>query len=63
MYGIYDVETLEKLINTVCKIHNTTSSHKKLFAGEHNHSIFRILYTHSLGLQHYSTNSCQLLEY
>ena len=31
--------------------------HEKLFAGEHNHSIFRILYTHSLGLQHYSTNS------
>ena len=24
---------------------------------EHNHSIFRILYTHSLGLQQYSTNS------
>ena len=57
MYGIYNVETLGKLIKTVCKIHNTTSSHEKLFAGEHNHSIFRILYTHSLGLQHYSTNS------
>ena len=56
MYGIYDVETLEKLIKTVCKIHNTTSLHEKLFAEEHNHSIFRILYTHSLGLQHYSTN-------
>ena len=57
MYGIYNVEMFEKLINTVCEIHNTTSSHEKLFAGEHNHSIFRILYTHSLGLQHYSTNS------
>ena len=57
MYGIYNVEMLEKLIKTVCKIHNTTSAHEKLFAGEHNHSIFRILYTHSLGLQHYSTNS------
>ena len=57
MYGICNVETLEKLIKTVHKIHNTTSSHEKLFAGEHNHSIFRILYTHSLGLQHYSTNS------
>ena len=56
MYGIYNVEMLEKLINTVCKIHNTISSLEKLFAGEHNHSIFRILYTHSLGLQHYSTN-------
>ena len=57
MFGIYNVEMLEKLIKTVCKIHNTTSSHEKLFSGEHNHSIFRILYTHSLGLQHYSTNS------
>ena len=57
MYGIYNAETLEKLIKTVCKIHNTTSSHEKLFAGEHNRSVFRILYACSLGLQHYSTNS------
>ena len=57
MYGIYNAETSEKLINTVCEIHNTTSSHEKLFAEECSHSIFRILYTHSLGLQHYSTNS------
>ena len=56
MYGIYNTDTLEKLIKTVHKIHNT-SSHEKLFAGEHNCSIFRILYAHSLGLQHYSTNS------
>ena len=55
MYGIYNVETLEKLIKTLHKIHNTTYLHEKLFAGEHNHSIFRILHTHSLGLQHYST--------
>ena len=57
MYGIYNTETLEKLIKTVHKIHNTTSSHEKLFAGKENHSVFRILYAHSLGLQHYSTNS------
>ena len=62
MYGNYNAEMLEKLIKTVCKIHNTTSSHEKLFAGEHNHSIFRILYTHSLGLQHYSTNSLLYLK-
>ena len=48
---------LEKLIKTVHGIHNTTSSHERLFAGEHNHTNFRILYAHSLGLQHYSTNS------
>ena len=47
MYGIYNAETLEKLIKTVHKIHNTTSSHEKLFAGEHNHSIFRILYIYT----------------
>ena len=50
MYGIYNAEMLEKLIKTVHKIHNTTSLHEKLYAGEHNHSIFRILYTHSLGI-------------
>ena len=43
------------------RFNNTTSSHEKLFAGEHNDSIFRILYTHSLVLQHYSTNSLQYL--
>ena len=57
MYGIYNAETLKKLMQTVHKIHNMASSHEKLFAGEHNHSIFRILYKHSLGLQQYSTNS------
>ena len=57
MYGIYNAETLEKLIKTVHGIHNTTSSHERLFAGEQNHATFRILYAQSLGLQHYSTNS------
>ena len=57
MYDVYNAETLEKLIKTVHKIHNTTTSHEKLFAGEHNHATFRILYAHSLGLQHYSANS------
>ena len=57
MYGIYNAEMLEKLVKSVHEIHNTTSSHEKLFAGKHNCSVFRILYAHSLGLQHYSTNS------
>ena len=35
MYGIYNAETLEKLINTVHEIHNVTSSHEKLFAVTH----------------------------
>ena len=36
MYGVYNAEMLEKLINTVYNIHNTTSSHERLFASEHN---------------------------
>ena len=36
MYGIYNAEMLEMLINTIHNIHNVTSSHERLFAGEHN---------------------------
>ena len=50
MYGVYNAETLEKLINTVHDIHNTTYSHERLFAGEHRPSIFQTLHAHSLGL-------------
>ena len=57
MYGIYNAETLEKIIRTIHEIHNTTFSHKKLFEGEHNHSLFRILYSDALGIQQYATNS------
>ena len=51
MYGIYNAETLEKLINTVHNIHNVTSSHERLFTGEYNPAIFRLLYTNNLGIQ------------
>ena len=61
MYGIYNAETLEKLIKTVHEIHNATSSHEKLFAGEHNHSLFRMLYTDALGIQQYAANSLLFL--
>ena len=57
MYGIYDAEMLEKLIRTVHEIHNTTPYHEKLFVEEHNHSLFRLLYTDALGIQQYATNS------
>ena len=60
MYGIYNAETLEKLIKTVHEIHNATS-HEKLFAGEHDHSLFRILYTDAFGMQQYATNSLLFL--
>ena len=61
MYGIYNTETLEKLIDTVQEIHNVTSSHEKLFAGEHNPTIFRLLYTDALGIQQYAFNSLLFL--
>ena len=61
MYRLYNTEMLEKLIKTVHEIHNATSSHEKLFAGEHDHSLFRILYTDALGIQQYATNSLLFL--
>ena len=57
MYGIYNAETLEKLITTIHSIHSTNSSHERLFAGQHSPSMFRTLYVYSLGLHHYSINS------
>ena len=57
MYGIYNVEMLEKLINTVHIIHNTTSLHKRLFAGQQGSLMLRLLYASSLGLYHDSINS------
>ena len=54
MYGIYNAGMLEKLINTVHNIHNVTSSHERLFAGEHNPAIFSLLYTNNLGIQQYA---------
>ena len=57
MYGIYNAETLGKLINTVHNIHNTTSLHERLFAGQQTSLTLRSLYANSLGLHHYSINS------
>ena len=57
MYGVYNTEMLQKLINTVYNIHNTISSHERLFAGQHSSLTLRSLYANSLGLHHYSINS------
>ena len=57
MYGIYNAETLEQLINTVHHIHNTTSSNETLFAGQENSLTLGLLYTNAQGIQHYSINS------
>ena len=52
---------LDELIKTVHEIHNATSSHEKLFAGEYDNSLFKILYTDTLGVQQYATNSLLFL--
>ena len=57
MYSVYNAETLEKLINTVHNIHNTTSSLERLFAGKQSSLTLKSLYALSLGLHHYSINS------
>ena len=61
MHGIYNAETLEKLINIVQEIHNVSSSHEKLFAGEHNPALFRLLYMNALGIQQYAFDSLLFL--
>ena len=61
LYGIYNAETLEKLINTVQEIHNVTSTHEKLFVGEYNPALFRMLYMEASGIQQYAINSLLFL--
>ena len=50
MYGIYNAETMKKLINTVYNIHNITSLHERLFAGQHSCLTLKSLYAHFLRL-------------
>ena len=57
MYGVYNAETLEKLIDTVHQINNTTSSHERLFAGQQSSLTLSWLYANTLGLHQYSINS------
>ena len=56
LYCIYNAEMLEKLINTMHNIHNTTSSHERLFVGQQSSLTLRTLYANSLRLHHYSIN-------
>ena len=48
MYGVYNAETLEKLTDTVHQMHNTTSSHERLFAGQQSSLTLRSLYANAL---------------
>ena len=60
MYGVYNAETLEKLIKTVHEIHNTTLCHE-IVCRQAQLAMLRVLYAHSFGLQHFSINSCLYL--
>ena len=44
IYGAHNVEMLEKLINTVHSIPNTTSLHERLFAGQQSSLTLRSLH-------------------
>ena len=57
IYRVYKAEMLEKCINTVYHIHNTTSLHERLFAGHQSSLGLRSHYANTLCLQHYSINS------
>ena len=58
MYGIYNSDTLEDLINTVHKLHNRTTWNEKLFLGHINN--WCNYYSSSSGVQHYAINSLPL---
>ena len=54
MYGVYNVGTLEKLVNTVHIMHNTTTLNEKLFIGDFNAAF--TWYINQRGVQHYAIN-------
>ena len=56
IYGVYNAETFQTLMNTVYNIHNTTSLHESLFAGQQSSLTVRSLYANTLGLLYYSIN-------
>ena len=55
MYGVYNAETLEKLVDTVHKIHNTTIPYERLFTGDFSTAF--TWYVNRQGVQHYAINS------
>ena len=57
MYGVYNAETLQRLINTLHQMHTTTSLQERLFAGQQSSLTLGSLYGNTVGLQHYSINS------
>ena len=55
MYGIYNSDMLEKLINTIYKMHNKTTWNGKLFVGKLNK--WYQMYLSKDGAVHYAINS------
>ena len=55
IYGVYNTETLEKWINTLHEMHNTTTPNERLFTGEF--SIAFTWYVNKNGVNHYAINS------
>ena len=45
--AVYNAEILGKVNKAVHNIHNTTTSHEKLFTGQHSPSVFKTLYANS----------------
>ena len=57
MYGVYNVETLEKLIKTVHALHSRQSMNEKLFAGQITKTYEYYSQMHGdHGIQHYAIN-------
>ena len=59
MYGIYNSDTLEQLIEIVHGMHNTTSWHEEIYTGKIHH--WFEWYLHKDGVGHYVTNSILFL--
>ena len=55
MHGVYNAETLEKLVKTVHIMHNNTTPNERLFTGDL-HSAFT-WYIYQRGVQHYAVNT------
>ena len=59
MYGMYNSDTLEDLIDTVHKLHNRTTWNERLFSGQITN--WYNYYSSSSGMQHYAINSLLFL--
>ena len=54
MYGIYNSDTLETLIDTVHRLHNQTIWNEQLFAGKIHY--WYVCYLSEKGVGHYAIN-------